>query len=236
MKKAYIYIITNILNNKQYIGFTTNIKNRITDHKKARSDAPIHRAIRKYGWENFTYEVIYESDDVEHTLNTMESIFIEEYSTYKKGYNATKGGEGVVGLQLFGEKNSFYGKKHSDETKKKIGESSSKRNKGKLNPMYGKTHTKETKDKLKLAKSKLNLFGEGNNFYGKTHTDETKEKLSNDKKCKYIITFPNGKIENIKGLKDWSIQEGFIYGTVCTKVNKGIIKRGKLKGFKIDKK
>lgn len=117
--KTYkIYKCINIINGKIYIGFTNKQFNtRITEHhssSKAGSDHLLHKAIRKYGKENFEWEVIYESLDREHTLNNMEKYFIEEYSSYFEtglGYNMTYGGQG-----------GMLGKKHSEETKQKMKE------------------------------------------------------------------------------------------------------------------
>lgn len=74
-----------------------------------------------------------------------------------------------------GENNHFYGKHHTNETKRKIAESLGDKVKGKNNPFYGKHHTEETKRKLG-EKAKLRI-GEKNGFYGKHHTEETKKKI-----------------------------------------------------------
>lgn len=59
--------------------------------------------------------------------------------------NISDGGEGSG---LTGESNGFYGKHHTEESKKKIGEKSKERNQGENNPFYGKKHTEETKQKM----------------------------------------------------------------------------------------
>lgn len=96
-----IYKSTNTINGKVYIGFDSNYPSRIKDHKKSAlkkgSDTYFHRAIRKYGWDNFTWEIIYQSVDGNHTLNVMEGYFITEHDTYYNGYNMTLGGEGSLG-------------------------------------------------------------------------------------------------------------------------------------------
>ena len=60
----------------------------------------------------------------------------------------------------------------TEETRKKLKERT-----GEKNGFYGKTHTKETKEKLRKINSDGRHIGEKNGFYGKTHTKETKEKL-----------------------------------------------------------
>ena len=75
-----------------------------------------------------------------------------------------------------GERNPFYGKKHTDETRKSLSDAAKVRMVGENNPFYGKTHTDETRKALSNA-LKGKLVGEKNPFYGKKHTDETKEKI-----------------------------------------------------------
>lgn len=89
-----IYKITNNINKKIYIGYTSNVSKRIRDYRSNRDDNPIQRAIRKYGWENFTFEVIYQSLDKVHTHDVMEPIFIKEYNStaIDVGYNIKLGG------------------------------------------------------------------------------------------------------------------------------------------------
>lgn len=98
-----IYKYQNKINNKIYIGKSIDIKQRQYNHKssayneKANDyDAQFHQAIRKYGLENFDYEVIAELTPEEYTpqlLAELEKFFIKYYNSYKEGYNATEGGE-----------------------------------------------------------------------------------------------------------------------------------------------
>jgi group I intron endonuclease len=93
-----IYKATNTINGKLYIGFTKNGLGRIHGHRNAkRANNPFHNALRKYGMEAFTWEIIYQSKDQDHTLNVMESYFIAEYNSHidavdSNGYNSTTGG------------------------------------------------------------------------------------------------------------------------------------------------
>lgn len=98
--KGYIYKITNKINNKVYIGQTTQKPiNRWYRHcqRKCLSEAEfnmaIKRAIFKYGKDNFTFEVIETLDNYDRdTLDNREVYWIEFYNSYKDGYNCTKGG------------------------------------------------------------------------------------------------------------------------------------------------
>ena len=55
----YLYKITNIINNKKYIGITNNYKKRWSNHRCGNSkNMVIAKAIKKYGKENFLFEII----------------------------------------------------------------------------------------------------------------------------------------------------------------------------------
>lgn len=87
-----------------------------------------------------------------------------------------------------GERNGFYGKKHSDEVKEKISKSKKGKQTGKNNPMYGRCIWREmSPEAIQNAKNKLKIScsGERNGFYGKTHSDET-IKIIREKNKKYI--------------------------------------------------
>jgi group I intron endonuclease len=103
---AIIYLVTNTVNGKQYVGYTSvSLDARRAGHQKAaargRSTA-IASAIRKYGIDAFDWDVIFEHDDIQWTKDTMEPYFIDWYGTYEDGYNLTLGGEGTLGV-TYGE-------------------------------------------------------------------------------------------------------------------------------------
>jgi group I intron endonuclease len=107
-----IYKIKNTINSKVYIGFDSNWPNRQKSHKylSDKRNQKIYSAIRKYGWDNFEWEVIYQSKDGNHCLKVMECYFINQFVSYRNGYNSTLGGEGSLGRFT------------SDATKNKISE------------------------------------------------------------------------------------------------------------------
>lgn len=97
-----IYKITNQVNGKCYIGQSINIARRWRDHKKASSDASynaydsvLHKAFRKYGIENFSFEVLEECS--QESLNAKEIYWINYFNSddSQKGYNLTPGGDNV---------------------------------------------------------------------------------------------------------------------------------------------
>ena len=99
---GYIYCITNIINNKRYVGKTTNTieerwKEHCQDFKKERCEKrPLYDAFNKYGIENFKIEYLEEVQD-DDLLSEKEIYWIKELGTYgSKGYNATKGGDGKI--------------------------------------------------------------------------------------------------------------------------------------------
>jgi group I intron endonuclease len=99
-----IYQVTNIVNKKSYIGFTTASKEkRWVDHQsdaKSRAHSYFHRAIRKYGPESFTLTTLKTGKDEEWGLKVEEPYYISMCRTDDSqwGYNLTTGGEGTLGL------------------------------------------------------------------------------------------------------------------------------------------
>lgn len=94
---AYIYQITNNINGKIYIGQTNGtIQKRFKEHcndsrKENIKNRPLYAAMRKYGVENFSIELIEETDNP----NEREKFWIQQKGSYHNGYNATLGGEGT---------------------------------------------------------------------------------------------------------------------------------------------
>ena len=97
-----IYKVTNNVNNKVYIGMTTlTLDERKYEHfkkfrQKSRGQA-FYAALHKYGWENFSWEVI-ETVKNREDLVLMEEMYIDHYKSTSKcnGYNMTSGGDGVI--------------------------------------------------------------------------------------------------------------------------------------------
>lgn len=92
-----IYKITNQINKKAYIGQAVDIRVRFNGHRSTAFNPndngyeyPLYRAIRKYGIDNFTFEVLEEC--LVSELNEKEIYYIALYDTYYNGYNQDKGG------------------------------------------------------------------------------------------------------------------------------------------------
>lgn len=125
-----IYKVTNKINGKVYIGQTTKtLQRRWTKHCiAAKTDnIPFHRALMKYGFENFTVEQVDIASSIEE-LNKKEIYWIRYYnSLIPNGYNVCEGGNGVVGFKASEEtkaklRSSHIGKVFSEETKRKMSE------------------------------------------------------------------------------------------------------------------
>jgi group I intron endonuclease len=156
-----IYIRTNLVNGKQYVGQTINWEEREYGWRTRQkySGGAIDNARKKYGLENFKTEILKECS-TQDELNYWEQYYIKELSTkVPNGYNITDGGGGMSGFKhreedkikisnaLKGEGNPFFGKHHTDEFKKWLSQSRS----GENNPNYGKPLSKEQRDKLSNA-------------------------------------------------------------------------------------
>lgn len=108
-----IYCYTNLINNKKYIGQTINPKQRFNQHKSSAFNSKdkeynslLHRAFRKYGYENFKYEVLAEAETIEE-LNGLEIYYIAHFNSKINGYNLEEGGKNTS-------------KPKSEEVKKKL--------------------------------------------------------------------------------------------------------------------
>ena len=129
---------------------------RTKGHLRSKDSTYFHRAIRKYGWDNFTTEILHENIDPMY-LDDWEMYYISIYETLgTKGFNMTAGGRGIRGyrhtekhkaylsLRMAGVNNHFYGRAHTNETRNMISETRI----GEKNPNFGKPHSEEHKKKI----------------------------------------------------------------------------------------
>ena len=110
-----------------------------------------------------------------------ECWYIHEYK-YVIGYDLVNIADGGESTALSGELNGMYGKKHSDETKKKISDSRKDKYFGENNHFYGKHHTEEARKKIsEKAMGRVSPMkgktGELASCYGREHTDDEKERI-----------------------------------------------------------
>lgn len=174
---GYIYITTNNINGMKYIGKHKSDK---FDCKYLGSGILLRKAIKKYGIENFKVELLQSAETLKE-LNSLEIEFIEKYNCAHDSsfYNLSKGGDGgdTVSYLTPLEKRYFYknrpngmtGKKHSEETIKKISESLKGKKKG---------IPKSEEHKRKISEgNKGKHTGRESSFKGKKHTEDSKEKI-----------------------------------------------------------
>lgn len=117
-----IYKITNLINNKCYIGKSSNIEKRFEYHKTRYDEERewnklLYKAIRKYGINNFSFEIIEEIKNyTEKEANQKEKYWIDYYKSYCKdknqGYNETRGGDGGITVE---DPRITYGKLNNEE-------------------------------------------------------------------------------------------------------------------------
>ena len=217
-----IYCATNLKNGKLYIGRTTgSLAKRRTLHignVKRGSVLYFHRAIRKYGEENFSWRIIDRSD---WGLRELETYYIDFFGTYFPdiGYNATLDTEdcsfwsGKPRSQETRQKisNSLKGKPLTEETKKKISNSL----KGERNFNFGKVRSEEFKQHLsdlnkgkklsKETKQKMSASrqGEDHPMFGKHHSEEALQKIR-EARARQIITDEHRRKISEAGKKRWA--------------------------------
>lgn len=178
-----IYLITNIINGKKYVGQTVKtIEKRFKEHLKAtfieNRKSIICSAIRKYDRDSFNIICLQDSIFIDN-LDATEQYWIRYYDTFgENGYNATTGGNQCrisdktklkISVALKGIPKSEGHKKNLSEAQKgKIGF---------LNSFYGKTHSEETIAQIKET-LKGQMSGKNNPFHGKCHSEESLKKMS----------------------------------------------------------
>ena len=177
-----------------------------------RSQKKFYNAIKKYGWDNFNHEILLVirceiEEEIWFWLDEWECYYIEKYDSFYNGYNNTLGGKGVRGYKhpdevkrklselvkgdknyfhthiYRGKDNHFYGKFHTNETKKHLSD---------LN--IGKKATEETKKKMSESHKGIfkgdkhplyGKYGKESPNYGRKNTEETKEKISESRREYY---------------------------------------------------
>jgi group I intron endonuclease len=183
-----IYIVTNLMNQKQYVGQTTKpfqkrLRYHLYESQVRNSHLVFHKALRKYGLINFKWIKIEYPDE---ELNMWEEYYIKLFDTQNpNGYNSTIGGGGIKGHHF----------KHTEETKMKIGlgnqgKEISLETRNKLRAKaIGRKPSEESRIKMSLAHT-----GEKNHFYGKQHTEESLKKMRTPRSEEFKNTMRNVRL------------------------------------------
>jgi len=179
--KSGIYRWNNLITKKSYIGSAINISKRFTvyyslasiNRKLYQSSSAIYTAILKYGYSNFSIDIL-------EYCNTSSLIEKEQYyiDLLKPEYNILK-----IAY-------SRIGHKHTENTKKLIREK-----------LLGHKHSNESI--LKMKSIAMLRKGEYTSFFGKKHSTETRLKISNNKLTLIkIYDFELNKLKIFKGSKE----------------------------------
>lgn len=187
MKTYELYLITNLVNGKRYVGQTNEGRgylSRFVEHIEiAENDASqhkcyIHHAIKKYGKQNFEVKrLIHGIPD--NQINRYEQLWIKKFNTFYlngRGYNLTQGGSGMLGYRHTAKTKQKLSvtSKHWWETasQKSINERNAKISKALSGRKFFASHC------AKISEEAKKRVGSKNPFYGKKHTEETKMKIS----------------------------------------------------------
>lgn len=179
----YVYVIRNLINEKVYIGQTKNFDGRKADHLYAArkgNNRPLYASIRKYGVENFSFEIIETCED--NRIDEREIHWISYYDSMNsdRGYNLTPGGDG-------------WSINHNEPLRKE----KNKRTARAMNRVTWANPEFRNRKIDALVTQTKRLFVEGKlkapNWTGRRHKEETKQKIGNSSsihnlgKCGFTI-------------------------------------------------
>ena len=183
---GFIYLTTNKINGKKYIGMCKNT------HRNGYlgSGMLLKKAIRKYGKENFERIVLEECETLER-LSKAEEHWIKFYNAVESDefYNLTTGGFGGNSDYL-----KEYWSSFSEEERKLCRNWSRKNMSGENNPMFGKKHSEETRRKIG-AKS-VNRNWKKPNHFGSNNPKAKKVLIEQDSTLKYFDCLKDYHDEN----------------------------------------
>lgn len=126
---GFVYKIENKITGKIYIGSTVNFKRRKLEHfgelrRGTHCSKKMQADYNKYGKKSLVMSVIEECE--EKIRLDREQHYIDLYDAANKGYNTSKSAfyttDAFQGIDFNGENNPFYGKHHSEETRRKLRE------------------------------------------------------------------------------------------------------------------
>jgi group I intron endonuclease len=224
--KVYIYGLTDEYGIIRYVGKTINPNQRYSAHISSAKNKKTHKECWLYGLliKGIKPKMII-LEECSENWHEREKYHIKMYYNLT---NLTDGGDGVTGIKM------------SDETKKKMSE----QKKGEKNNFFGKQHTLESK-KIISDKNKEYLKNNPNSFLNKKHTDVTKNILSelgkkrwlngylhlppvmkgidNPSTKKRIFISPNNEFYTVYNTKKFCNENNLSYKIVLKYINKGKI-------------
>lgn len=201
---------------KRYIGITSqSVIRRWRDGTGYRHNSHFTNAIEKYGWENFTHEILL-SGLTREQAEMHERFFIALLRTSDRrfGYNKDSGGN--------------LGKTLSEESRAKLSKAHLGLHDGEKNPMFGKKHSAKTRALLSEQKT-----GAKNPWYGKHLPTETCKKISQAQKGK------KRPEEGSRKMRDWNmahtarkiinVETGELFGSIGEAAKKYGVSKSSIK-------
>jgi len=207
--KHKVYLITNIVDNKQYVGYTSKeLQVRFKEHRFAKKH--IGHAMTKHGFENFKIELICEFDNIQDALDA-EILNIRERNTRQYGYNISKGGDVAPPSRneepwktedFSNRMKEQANRQHSDIEMKKTHLSGIRK--------YWENITEEEMA-IRIEIAKFNgKKGKGNGNKGiKMRPEDVKWGVEHPSSKEYVIIHPDGTEESIKCLKEYCRNNNF---------------------------
>jgi len=191
-----IYKITNTINNKCYIGSSTKINVRWSNHKSAlkrnkHTNKHLQTSYNNHGLASFTYEVLLYCDVKDLLFYEQRAIdkYNPEYNmnTFAERHNHTEASKKKMSIAAMGKQRNL-GNKHTEETKQKLREAGLRQvvSEKAINSMIaantGKSRSIETKQKISIIHKGKTVSGESRQKIsianiGKIVSEETKQKM-----------------------------------------------------------
>lgn len=229
MTYYFVYETTNLINNKKYIGYhkTENLNDGYIGSGKI-----LVNAIKKYGVNNFNRKILKFFNNSKSALEYEKNLITEELIKSNLYYNVMPGGQGGDANGKFSRN---YGVKKSEEHKRKLSSARVGKFVGEKNPFYGKKHT-ETTRKLLSDRQKGEMsavydttvyqfinHNTGDIFSGTQYQFRTKFNLDSGNVNRLIKS-------NIQSYKGWTLEGNIIpkKGPIPENKNYKIIKKDEI--------
>lgn len=181
-----IYLRTNKINGKQYVGQAVDFEKREYDWEKRKrpyAGTYINNARNKYGIKNWTVEILKECN-TQDELNEWEIYYIKALNTKApNGYNLTDGGGGKIGYVTSQETRERLSKSHMGLGLGEKRPEQAEKMKGEKNPFFHKRHSKESIEKMKASHKGHIPWNKGKTYeeqFGEEKAKELKQKCINN--------------------------------------------------------